>query len=162
MFGLIKQGLRCEFCNQNFHKRCIVNMPKICNHQLNVAMKSTSPKHSSFFGNHMETNLTIEIEHTFFKKEMFDANRPSIKCEICQHKLAGNSEKVYWQCRDCTQNVHAKCLKYVKKNCKPIGVNEDDNHNQIEEDFSMEEVMHIDAHDDMESIVCDHKSLSSI
>ena len=116
-------------------------------------MKSNSSKHSSYFGNHMETNQIIEIEHTFFKKQMFDASRPSLKCEICQHKLTGSSEKVYWQCRDCTQNVHAKCLKHVKKNCKPLSVNEDENNNQIE-DCPMEEVMQFDASDDLDSIVC--------
>ncbi|XP_067680184.1 serine/threonine-protein kinase D3-like isoform X2 [Haliotis asinina] len=33
LFGLVKQGLKCEGCGQNFHKRCAYKIPNNCNHQ---------------------------------------------------------------------------------------------------------------------------------
>jgi hypothetical protein len=151
LFGLIKQGLKCEFCAQNFHKRCVVSMPKICNHQLTIAMKSTSPKHSaSFFDQNLENNIKFDIEHTFIKKQMFNIKRSTTKCDICQQKFT--NDRVYLQCKDCNISIHEICFKSALKNCKPVSVNEDDNQNQIE-DF--DEQMNIDSNDvsDLKQIV---------
>lgn len=31
LFGLIRQGLKCEGCGLNFHKRCVYKIPNNCN-----------------------------------------------------------------------------------------------------------------------------------
>lgn len=31
LFGLVRQGLKCEGCGQNYHKRCVVKIPNNCN-----------------------------------------------------------------------------------------------------------------------------------
>lgn len=129
-------------------------MPKICNYQLNIAIKSNSSNKNAanFFASNIENNLKIEIEHTFIKKQMFNINRSSSKCDICQHKFT--NDKVYWQCKDCNQNCHQKCLKLVKKNCRPISITDEDNQSQIEEDFPNDDAMHIDSIEcDLDSIV---------
>jgi protein kinase D len=30
LFGLVRQGLKCEGCAQNYHKRCVVKVPNNC------------------------------------------------------------------------------------------------------------------------------------
>ncbi|XP_037072152.1 serine/threonine-protein kinase D1-like [Pollicipes pollicipes] len=30
LFGLVRQGLKCEGCSKNFHKRCAINVPNNC------------------------------------------------------------------------------------------------------------------------------------
>lgn len=30
LFGLVRQGLKCDGCNQNYHKRCAVKVPSNC------------------------------------------------------------------------------------------------------------------------------------
>jgi len=30
LFGMFKQGLKCEFCGQNYHKRCVFKIPNDC------------------------------------------------------------------------------------------------------------------------------------
>lgn len=30
LFGLVRQGLKCDGCSQNYHKRCVVKVPNNC------------------------------------------------------------------------------------------------------------------------------------
>lgn len=30
LFGLVKQGLKCEGCGMNYHKRCVTKVPNNC------------------------------------------------------------------------------------------------------------------------------------
>ena len=30
LFGMFKQGLKCEYCGLNFHKRCVFKIPNDC------------------------------------------------------------------------------------------------------------------------------------
>lgn len=30
LFGLVKQGLKCDYCGQNYHKRCAYKIPNNC------------------------------------------------------------------------------------------------------------------------------------
>lgn len=34
LFGLVRQGLKCEGCGQNYHKRCVVKVPNNCSYNL--------------------------------------------------------------------------------------------------------------------------------
>lgn len=34
LFGLVRQGLKCESCGQNYHKRCVVKVPNNCSYVL--------------------------------------------------------------------------------------------------------------------------------
>ncbi|XP_068894209.1 serine/threonine-protein kinase D3 isoform X4 [Tenebrio molitor] len=34
LFGLVRQGLKCEGCGQNYHKRCVVKVPNNCSYTL--------------------------------------------------------------------------------------------------------------------------------
>ena len=43
LFGMFKQGLKCENCGLNFHKRCVFKIPNDCSH-------SRKKRRSSFVG----------------------------------------------------------------------------------------------------------------
>ncbi|XP_073816021.1 serine/threonine-protein kinase D3 isoform X2 [Musca autumnalis] len=45
LFGLVRQGLKCDGCGQNYHKRCVVKIPNNCNRSSNNS--SNSSKRSS-------------------------------------------------------------------------------------------------------------------
>ncbi|KAK9876177.1 hypothetical protein WA026_011295 [Henosepilachna vigintioctopunctata] len=34
LFGLVRQGLKCDGCGQNYHKRCVVKVPNNCTYVL--------------------------------------------------------------------------------------------------------------------------------
>ncbi|KAE8738811.1 hypothetical protein FOCC_FOCC015710 [Frankliniella occidentalis] len=34
LFGLVRQGLKCEGCGQNYHKRCIIKIPNNCSYAI--------------------------------------------------------------------------------------------------------------------------------
>ncbi|TMW42434.1 hypothetical protein DOY81_012486 [Sarcophaga bullata] len=44
LFGLVRQGLKCDGCGQNYHKRCVVKIPNNCNrsNDLNNSSKRSS------------------------------------------------------------------------------------------------------------------------
>ncbi|XP_046804771.1 serine/threonine-protein kinase D3 isoform X1 [Lucilia cuprina] len=44
LFGLVRQGLKCDGCGQNYHKRCVVKIPNNCNNSNDL---SNSSKRSS-------------------------------------------------------------------------------------------------------------------
>ena len=33
LFGMFKQGLKCEYCGLNFHKRCVFKIPNDCSYK---------------------------------------------------------------------------------------------------------------------------------
>lgn len=63
-----------------------------------------------------KVNKPLEIEHSFFKKNVFNIYRSILKCEHCSDKFY--NDKIYLQCRDCQINVHKKCSKLAAMNCK--------------------------------------------
>ena len=69
-------------------------------------------------------NKTIEIEHTFLKKNVYEIYRTILKCSNCDGKFY--NDKIYLQCQDCQINVHKKCAKLIGKNCKMTGDVESD------------------------------------
>ncbi|ENN72969.1 hypothetical protein YQE_10400, partial [Dendroctonus ponderosae] len=40
LFGLVRQGLKCDGCGQNYHKRCVVKVPNNCSFMLYEGNKS--------------------------------------------------------------------------------------------------------------------------
>ncbi|XP_011296230.1 serine/threonine-protein kinase D3 [Musca domestica] len=41
LFGLVRQGLKCDGCGQNYHKRCVVKIPNNCNRSNNNSGNSS-------------------------------------------------------------------------------------------------------------------------
>ncbi|XP_023248530.1 serine/threonine-protein kinase D1 isoform X2 [Copidosoma floridanum] len=42
LFGLVRQGLKCEGCGMNFHKRCVVKAPNNCSQELGQRRRSST------------------------------------------------------------------------------------------------------------------------
>ncbi|XP_075147745.1 serine/threonine-protein kinase D3 [Haematobia irritans] len=42
LFGLVRQGLKCDGCGQNYHKRCVVKIPNNCNRSNNIISNSNN------------------------------------------------------------------------------------------------------------------------
>uniref|UniRef100_A0A1I8NM65 Serine/threonine-protein kinase n=1 Tax=Stomoxys calcitrans TaxID=35570 RepID=A0A1I8NM65_STOCA len=42
LFGLVRQGLKCDGCGQNYHKRCVVKIPNNCNRSNNLHSSSNN------------------------------------------------------------------------------------------------------------------------
>ncbi|XP_066588037.1 serine/threonine-protein kinase D1 isoform X2 [Prorops nasuta] len=42
LFGLVRQGLKCEGCGTNYHKRCVVKVPNNCSQDLSQRRRSST------------------------------------------------------------------------------------------------------------------------
>ncbi|XP_037947137.1 serine/threonine-protein kinase D3 [Teleopsis dalmanni] len=42
LFGLVRQGLKCDGCGQNYHKRCVVKIPNNCNRCNDTTRRSSA------------------------------------------------------------------------------------------------------------------------
>ncbi|XP_045453217.1 serine/threonine-protein kinase D1 [Melitaea cinxia] len=116
LFGLVRQGLKCEGCGLNYHKRCAVKVPSNCvspaasasgsSRRQSAAPSAQSPKRpASSWG-------SLGIPHTF---QVHTYTRPTV-CRLCKKLLRGLFKQGL-QCGDCHYNAHRKCLPYVPKDC---------------------------------------------
>lgn len=158
LFGLVKQGLKCEGCGQNYHKRCVVKVPNNCSYYLqqddkqqrrrSTANNLQMPRSSSGGSNSSFTSANstqtedsglmqnrslslsgrngaccwmtekeygpnrMRIPHTFV---LHTYTRPTV-CQHCKKLLKGIFKQGL-QCKDCSYNVHKKCMDKVPKNC---------------------------------------------
>ncbi|XP_012273303.1 serine/threonine-protein kinase D3 [Orussus abietinus] len=42
LFGLVRQGLKCEGCGMNYHKRCVIKIPNNCSQDANNRRRSST------------------------------------------------------------------------------------------------------------------------
>nr|XP_047132575.1 serine/threonine-protein kinase D3 [Hydra vulgaris] len=133
LFGLVRQGLKCEGCNGNFHKKCAFKILNNCSGvQINRNGCSTlSPSSRSFnldsnnldkhtkdrrntIGPTDSKNMTdiTNIPHTFV---VHTYGKPT-QCHNCRKLLIGLLKQGY-QCKDCKYNCHLKCIEKVERNC---------------------------------------------
>ncbi|XP_024947864.1 serine/threonine-protein kinase D3 isoform X2 [Cephus cinctus] len=45
LFGLVRQGLKCEGCGMNYHKRCVIKIPNNCSQDANQRRRSSTLLH---------------------------------------------------------------------------------------------------------------------
>ncbi|XP_059475942.1 serine/threonine-protein kinase D1 isoform X2 [Neocloeon triangulifer] len=136
LFGLVRQGLKCEGCGLNYHKRCVVKVPNNCSNKARRISSShtTAPSPSgsqtslvSDDSNLLSVPVTsppkprspslggrvaIKIPHTFV---VHSYTRPTV-CRVCKKLLKGLFKQGL-QCKDCHYNTHKKCLEHVPKDC---------------------------------------------
>jgi len=60
LFGMFKQGLKCEFCGLNFHKRCVFKIPNDCSHSKKRRNSNISADGRSL----LECNSSLETNST--------------------------------------------------------------------------------------------------
>ncbi|CAF2954888.1 unnamed protein product [Rotaria sp. Silwood2] len=120
LFGLYKQGMKCEGCGRNFHKRCVSDLPDNCSLTArkisNVALVHDDDtidfkKRLTLTG----AELPTALPHCFY----VHSYRSPTKCHICKRLLKGLVKQGY-RCKDCKMNVHKKCIPKATKNCRGI------------------------------------------
>ncbi|XP_065661834.1 serine/threonine-protein kinase D3 isoform X3 [Hydra vulgaris] len=144
LFGLVRQGLKCEGCNGNFHKKCAFKIPNNCSgvrvsvngssmpRQLSEQWSSSSTEsaNSAFLSltvkerrntwsvpskAESERLITkLEIPHTFV---IHSYKKPTL-CHVCRKLLKGLFRQGY-QCKDCKFNCHRdkRCTDLAPRNC---------------------------------------------
>ncbi|XP_074641297.1 serine/threonine-protein kinase D3-like isoform X1 [Tubulanus polymorphus] len=141
LFGLVRQGLKCDGCGQNYHKRCAYKIPNNCSHAkrrssgssqylirsgseekekdmlLKVGAEGRNNRSSSWSGRPiwMEKEYAgrIKVPHTFV---VHNYKKPT-RCQYCKKLLRGLFRQGV-QCKDCKFNCHKRCCQYVAKNCQ--------------------------------------------
>jgi len=141
LFGIVRQGLRCDGCGQNYHKRCAYKIPNNCtlerkrkasvsnpasSHNLNGSICSQEsytstlalvpqPSKTSKGSPRplwIEGFATIRVPHTF---QVHTYTRPTV-CQYCRRLLRGIF-KQGMQCKDCKFNCHKRCVSEIPDNC---------------------------------------------
>ncbi|XKL69676.1 hypothetical protein PGB90_007445 [Kerria lacca] len=154
LFGLVRQGLKCDACGLNFHKRCAFKIPNNCTGlviTVNKRRRSSTlqvPRSPSVTGS--SSSLTSASEETNSNSSVFScktsskystASRASTSEKdiphtfvlhsytfptVCRYckKLLTGLFKQGLQCKDCNYNVHKKCLDKVPKDCTGESIKE--------------------------------------
>ncbi|KAL5463755.1 hypothetical protein EMCRGX_G032685 [Ephydatia muelleri] len=105
LFGLLKQGLMCEGCEQNFHKKCAYRVPNNC-----ASVQTTWSGRPLWIDRALLSRP--QVPHTFF---VHSFKKPTV-CHHCKKLIKGVFRNGL-KCKDCHMNCHKKCSKEVGKNC---------------------------------------------
>uniref|UniRef100_A0A668ARP3 Serine/threonine-protein kinase n=1 Tax=Myripristis murdjan TaxID=586833 RepID=A0A668ARP3_9TELE len=142
LWGLVRQGLKCEGCGLNYHKRCAFKIPNNCTgvrkrRLSNVSLPGPSlsvprpmPAENAQQRSHQEAGKRIlswsgrpiwmekmvlgrvKVPHTF---AIHTYTRPTI-CQYCKRLLKGLFRQGM-QCKDCRFNCHKRCASKVPRDC---------------------------------------------
>uniref|UniRef100_A0A8C6TRL7 Serine/threonine-protein kinase n=1 Tax=Neogobius melanostomus TaxID=47308 RepID=A0A8C6TRL7_9GOBI len=138
LFGLVRQGLKCDGCGLNYHKRCAFSIPNNCSGarkrrlsttslnssqslRLSITESLTSPRTASdarrfYTGRpvHLDKMLMtkVKVPHTF---AIHSYTRPTV-CQYCKRLLRGLFRQGL-QCKDCKFNCHKRCAYKVPNDC---------------------------------------------
>uniref|UniRef100_A0A7N9AKA5 Serine/threonine-protein kinase n=1 Tax=Mastacembelus armatus TaxID=205130 RepID=A0A7N9AKA5_9TELE len=138
LFGLVRQGLKCDGCGLNYHKRCAFSIPNNCSGARKRRLSTTSlsstqslrlsttesvysPRTPSdarrfYTGRpvHLDKILMskVKVPHTF---AVHSYTRPTV-CQYCKRLLRGLFRQGL-QCKDCKFNCHKRCAYKVPNDC---------------------------------------------
>uniref|UniRef100_A0A665X0W5 protein kinase C n=1 Tax=Echeneis naucrates TaxID=173247 RepID=A0A665X0W5_ECHNA len=142
LWGLVRQGLKCDGCGLDFHKRCALQLPNDCSRarrQVSTSLSLFPPRRprahslSNQAGGSLEevrrrvTSLTVRypikglfmsihvcplVPHTF---HIHSYTKPTV-CQYC-HRLLKGLFRQGLQCSDCRFNCHRRCEPLVPRDC---------------------------------------------
>uniref|UniRef100_A0A669D8W6 protein kinase C n=1 Tax=Oreochromis niloticus TaxID=8128 RepID=A0A669D8W6_ORENI len=136
LFGLVRQGLKCDGCGLNYHKRCAFSIPNNCSGARKRRLSTTSLTHLGplrtanksvlqhsfndarrfYTGRpvHLDKMLMskVKVPHTF---AVHSYTRPTV-CQYCKRLLRGLFRQGL-QCKDCKFNCHKRCAYKVPNDC---------------------------------------------
>uniref|UniRef100_A0A4W4F360 Serine/threonine-protein kinase n=1 Tax=Electrophorus electricus TaxID=8005 RepID=A0A4W4F360_ELEEL len=127
LFGLVRQGLKCDGCGLNYHKRCAFSIPNNCSGARKRRLSTTSLNSRSkphplahTNGTHKwsahthkwYTQMVLKVPHTF---AVHSYTRPTV-CQYCKRLLRGLFRQGL-QCKDCKFNCHKRCAYKVPNDC---------------------------------------------
>ncbi|KAJ8044764.1 Serine/threonine-protein kinase D3 [Holothuria leucospilota] len=146
LFGLVRQGLKCEGCGGNFHKRCTYRIPNNCT--LSRRRHSSLSYNSATLPSSSDISLSNDETATLLSpsNSLRDRRSPSVSgrplwvekavqsrikvphtfmvhnyttptlCQFCKKLLYGLFRQGV-QCKDCKFNCHKKCAPLVPRDC---------------------------------------------
>uniref|UniRef100_A0A3Q2EAN0 Serine/threonine-protein kinase n=1 Tax=Cyprinodon variegatus TaxID=28743 RepID=A0A3Q2EAN0_CYPVA len=132
LFGLVRQGLKCDGCGLNYHKRCAFSIPNNCSgarkrrlsttslsssQSLRLSTSETPSEARRFYTGrpvHLDKILMtkVKVPHTF---AVHSYTRPTV-CQYCKRLLRGLFRQGL-QCKDCKFNCHKRCAYKVPNDC---------------------------------------------
>uniref|UniRef100_A0A8C6NVN8 Serine/threonine-protein kinase n=1 Tax=Nothobranchius furzeri TaxID=105023 RepID=A0A8C6NVN8_NOTFU len=128
LFGLVRQGLKCDGCGLNYHKRCAFSIPNNCSGARKRRLSTTSLSSTQslpcdefdarrfYTGRpvHLDKMLMskVKVPHTF---TVHSYTRPTV-CQYCKRLLRGLFRQGL-QCKDCKFNCHKRCAYKVPNDC---------------------------------------------
>uniref|UniRef100_A0A4W6DG19 protein kinase C n=1 Tax=Lates calcarifer TaxID=8187 RepID=A0A4W6DG19_LATCA len=143
LWGLVRQGLKCEGCGLNYHKRCAFKIPNNCSgvRKRRLSNVSLNLLHSMFnrlfppswfhqqrplLGagkrNSLLSGRPIWMEKMVLGRvkvphtfSVHTYTRPTI-CQFCKRLLKGLFRQGM-QCKDCKFNCHKRCAAKVPRDC---------------------------------------------
>lgn len=94
--GLFKQGLQCNDCHYNVHKKCVEFVPKDCENNLHVDVLNDSGNCTSMNERdsvYKEENEDSDFDEVTFNSNFNGANRESLQASInVAAKVNGNNK----------------------------------------------------------------------
>uniref|UniRef100_A0A667YRV5 protein kinase C n=1 Tax=Myripristis murdjan TaxID=586833 RepID=A0A667YRV5_9TELE len=137
LFGLVRQGLKCDGCGLNYHKRCAFSIPNNCSGARKRRLSTTSLTSSQSLRLSTTESLSsvatsstcaedasrpvhldkilmskVKVPHTF---AVHSYTRPTV-CQFCKRLLRGLFRQGL-QCKDCKFNCHKRCAYKVPNDC---------------------------------------------
>nr|XP_002131681.1 serine/threonine-protein kinase D1 [Ciona intestinalis] len=143
LWGIVRQGLRCDGCGQNYHKRCAYKIPNDCtlvrkrkasvstSLQTNWNGGSTLSLQDSVASSVVSLHPSQRSSRTYSCRPLWMERSPAIRVPhtfqvhtytrptVCMHckKLLKGFFKQGLQCKDCKFNCHKRCKNEVPANC---------------------------------------------
>ncbi|XP_043932070.1 serine/threonine-protein kinase D3 [Protopterus annectens] len=146
LWGLVRQGLKCEGCGLNYHKRCAFKIPNNCS-----GVRKRRLSNVSLPGPSLSLPRPIQVEHVPPATEERPLLEPSKRipswsgrpiwmekmvlgrvkvphtfvihsytrptiCQYCKRLLKGLFRQGM-QCKDCKFNCHKRCASKVPRDC---------------------------------------------
>ncbi|XP_026506252.1 serine/threonine-protein kinase D3-like [Terrapene carolina triunguis] len=152
LWGLVRQGLKCQGCGLNYHKRCAFKIPNNCrgvrrNQLASRSLGATTSPRTPGLGQNVGGSLE-EISHWKWGqqtqgpaligrplwKDWMDLNRVKVphtfqvhsytRPTVCQHckRLLKGLFRQGLQCKDCKFNCHKRCEQFVPDECVGEGL----------------------------------------
>ncbi|XP_057200195.1 serine/threonine-protein kinase D3 [Triplophysa rosa] len=144
LWGLVRQGLKCEGCGLNYHKRCAFKIPNNCSGVRKRRLSNVSLPGPSLSVPRPLESATVSLEERpllepskrvpswsgrpiWMEKMVLgrvkvphtfvihNYTRPTI-CQYCKKLLKGLFRQGM-QCKDCKFNCHKRCASKVPKDC---------------------------------------------
>ncbi|XP_039249446.1 serine/threonine-protein kinase D1-like [Styela clava] len=147
LWGIVRQGIKCKGCGQNYHKRCAYKIPNNCTLDRKRQRKhSIAPQMSHNQNGQMDDTISIGSSASLLSNS--SASRPNSKYigrpfekdiklmskikvphtfqihsytrpTVCQQckKLLRGLVKQGLRCKDCKFNCHKKCMRLVPDDC---------------------------------------------
>ncbi|GAB1291612.1 Serine/threonine-protein kinase D2 [Apodemus speciosus] len=123
LFGLVRQGLKCDGCGLNYHKRCAFSIPNNCSGARKRRLSSTSlaSGHSVRLGSSESLPCTAE-ELSRSTTDLLPRRPPSSSSSSSSSSFYTGrpielDKMLMSKCKDCKFNCHKRCAARVPNDC---------------------------------------------